>query len=411
VNAVAESEDQLQRLSCLSALDSRLAKEKTKRHSLVQPVVDTPEVDRNLLSHVPCKPPPLVSLDVLLFSRPFPRPAFYPLPKLTDDDLEFGETIKHSVDDHTEQVSRDTVGERHDGADKAGALGPVLVELVALGCEGVKVEGDLSEEGLRSALGSCVNLDPSERGFQAMKKSAEIARRAAVKPEVATHVQLLNRLPEAIPLGSIVKDGGVSSGSGSLVVIDESAEESELLDAAGELVGGLLRVVHRESGEACLGWKRGGMREEAEVSEAEQNGERERERTSETLGVHLDLSGEPVVGEGGVLLSLGDVVKDLLRARIKSASSSRRFGEGWAKRQARLKTPFFRYRLETTHLDTGCSQRKDVELDALLVHLLEADVVDVDELLSVLVTISVDGEEGGLVLGHLGPFGEVLRAV
>lgn len=101
-------------------------------------------------------------------------------------------------------MSCDTVGERHDGSNKTGALGPVLLEDLSLRCDRVEVEGDL---------------------------------------------ELLNDLPEDIPLGSVVKHRRVTIGSGALVIVDEGSNESEFLDTASELGGGLLGSVHGEGGE------------------------------------------------------------------------------------------------------------------------------------------------------------------
>lgn len=51
-----------------------------------------------------------------------------------------------------------------------------------------------------------------------------------------------------------------------------------------------------------------------------EKGSAREKRTSEALGVDLDLSGEPVIGESSVLLSLGNVVEDLFDMESESAS-------------------------------------------------------------------------------------------
>ena len=119
--------------------------------------------------------------------------------EMSDDDLQFGVTIKDAVRDHAERVQGHAMRKRERGSDKPFSIGP---ELVVDGAGGV------------------------------------------ARMEVQRYVQLGAGLPEDIPFLIVVEDHIVAVGAGALCVVDESAEESVLGDAATELICGFLGVVH-----------------------------------------------------------------------------------------------------------------------------------------------------------------------
>lgn len=156
---------------------------------------------------------------------------------MAHNDLCLGVTVKHAVDDKPHQVQTDGVGERKRRADEGLALRIQLVEDDVRGGGRVDVQRD---------------------------------------------VEFLEDVPEGVVLRLIVEEVILAVLARVLEVAEQGAVEPELLDAAGELLAGLHRVVH------------GQAREGAEL-----------------VGLGLDLAGHPVVDLCGAALGLG-LVRDAL---------------------------------------------------------------------------------------------------
>ena len=142
---------------------------------IFEPVVDTPEVEGNVFALV------------------------------TNNNLQLGEAVEHSVGDQAQGVQADTVGEGQRGSNQILALGVQLVKNDIRRSSGVDVQGD---------------------------------------------IQLGQDLPELVVGGLVVVEIGLAVGTGVLEVAKESTVESELLNTATQLLASLLRVVHRQTGKS-----------------------------------------------------------------------------------------------------------------------------------------------------------------
>jgi hypothetical protein len=80
---------------------------------ILEPVVDPPEVEGNVLAQV------------------------------ADDDLELGEAVEEAVGHHSEEVQTDALGEAEGRADQPFPVCPKLVMDAAGGISGVEIEGDV----------------------------------------------------------------------------------------------------------------------------------------------------------------------------------------------------------------------------------------------------------------------------
>lgn len=94
--------------------------------------------------------------------------------------------------------------------------------------------------------------------------------------DVQRYVELLTHLPEGVVLWRVIEEVRLAVGARVLPVADQGAVEAELGDAAAELLTGLYRVVHGETG-----------------------------KSAQLLGVGLDLLSDPVVDLGGPPLGFG----------------------------------------------------------------------------------------------------------
>jgi len=121
------------------------------------------------------------------------------LAQVADDNLELGKAVEDAVGHHAEQVQADALGEAEGRSDQPFAVRPEFVVDGAGGVSWVEVEGD---------------------------------------------VEFLDCGPEDVPVCTVVEDHVVAVGAGSLRVVDERTEESELGHAASEFVCCLFGVVH-----------------------------------------------------------------------------------------------------------------------------------------------------------------------
>lgn len=158
---------------------------------------------------------------------------------MADDDLCLGVAVENTVDDKPHQVQADGVREGQGRADEGLALRVQLVE------------DDVGGGG---------------------------------RVDVQRDVELLEDVPEGVVLRLVVEEVLLAVLARVLEVAEQGAVEPELLDAAGQLLAGLHRVVH------------GQAREGAEL-----------------VGLGLDLAGHPVVDLCGAALGLG-LVRDALDA-------------------------------------------------------------------------------------------------
>jgi len=110
--------------------------------------------------------------------------------------------------------------------------------------------------------------------------------------DVDGYIQLLDDLPEGIVHWLVIVEVSLTVSAGMLHVIQERAVEAKLCDTAAELFAGLYRVVHGETGKGA-----------------------------EAVTVVLDLIGDVVVAEGGMLLG-ASLVSDSLDTRNGEGDNS-----------------------------------------------------------------------------------------
>ena len=93
--------------------DSQLARQTKRLLDILEPMVDSPHIEGNMLA------------------------------EMAENNLELGMSVKDTVGNHTQGVKADTLGEAQRRTNEPAALGPELLVDGACGVAGVEVEGDI----------------------------------------------------------------------------------------------------------------------------------------------------------------------------------------------------------------------------------------------------------------------------